>query len=212
MYSLAKVSNDIFTRRTRFTVVWMNLTNNAIITAIFAANNKKLRDSTDGIVGVDIFLYGLVGSVCGGFFTYIWGFMLRKFYNHKYRLLKEKSKGEESDANKVEKHEEDANFYLYFFYFLAFAWMWGGNLIFIWQMNQINPIDRINVKGMQNQEMSNMWVATFFISIGIDWLVLDPLHVLLAYILPFWRHIAKWKGFFYDKICHETWMLYSKED
>jgi hypothetical protein len=212
IYSLVKVSNEIFTRRTRFTVVWMNFTNNAIITSIFAANNKKIKGVNDGIVGSDIFTYALVGSVCGGLFTYIWGFLLRRFYISKHRFLTEKSKGEASDANKVEKHEEDANFYLYFFYFITFAWMWGGNLIFVWQMNHINPIDRINVPGMQNLQMSVRWMASFFVSIGLDWFVLDVIHVILAFILPFWRNIVKWKGFMYDKLCHETWLIYSKED
>jgi len=211
LYSLGKVSNEIFTRRTRFTVLWMNATNNAIITSIMAANNKVIKGNNEGIVGADLFTYALVGSACGGAFTYIWGFFLRKYYVAKWRLWKEKTK-EGGDAAKIEKHEEDANFWLYFFYFLAFAWMWGGNLIFVWQMNYINPIDRIGVPGMQNLDMSVRWMATFFISLGIDWFVLDVIHVILAFILPFYRHILKWRGYMYDKICHETYMMYSKED
>ena len=190
----------------------MNLTNNAIITAIFAANNKKLKGVNDGLVGPDIFLYGLVGSACGGFFTYMWGFFLRKYYIAKYRLVEEQAKKEDAQANLVEKHEEEANFYLYFFYLLTFGWMWGGNLIFVWQMNHINPIDRIGVPGMQNVDMSERWMASFFVSIGLDWLVLDVIHVILGYILPFWTKIFKWRGYMYDNLCHKTYLtIYDKE-
>ena len=190
----------------------MNLTNNAIITSIFAANNKRLKGNYNGIVGADIFLYALYGSLLGGVFTYIWGWFLRRFYISKHKLLVEKNQPNGGDTHRIEKYDEDANFYVYFFYFITFAWMWGGNLIFVWQMNHINPIDRIGVQGMQNEDMSLRWMASFLISVGLDWLVLDVIHVILARIIRPWRHFAKWRGYMYDNMCHKSWMLYSKDE
>jgi len=83
---------------------------------------------------------------------------------------------------------------LFIFYFYVFLWMWGGNAIFIWQMSYLH--------GEINSSLSNDWTASFFIALGLDWLIFDVICALLAHF-DFFRTFLVYKGYIYDaEVCH----------
>jgi len=102
--------------------------------------------------------------------------------------------GNENNEAEAQKCEDKAQRNLFIFYFFTFLWMWGGNVLFIWQM--------FSLHAELGTTESNYWVASFFIAVGLDWIIFDPLACLAASV-PAFAGFFKWKGYIYDdSVCH----------
>ena len=128
----------------------------------------------------NILLFGLYGCLAGIVATYIHGFFLRLHYIDKAKFI-------DTDD---EKNEDGAQRNLFIFYFWTFLWFLAGNTIFIWQMSLLYSDSTYSAQ--------LNWVYSFLIAIGLDWLIFDPICVLLAGI-PMFRSIFKWKGYIYER-------------
>ena len=141
---------------------------------------------------VNIFLFGLYGCLCSIGATYIHGIFLRFYYVDKAKFI-------DTDD---EKFENNAQKNLFLFYFWTFLWFWGGNTIFIWQMSYLYSINEYTLQ--------NYWAASFFIAVGLEWLIFDPICAILAGV-PALRGIFKLKGYIYDKeVCHHAYKKQKK--
>jgi len=59
---------------------------------------------------------------------------------------------------------------------------------------------------------SNYWVASLFVSLGIEWLFFDIITAALAAKSRGCRDFFKWKGFIYDDLCHKTYVTLLKKE
>jgi hypothetical protein len=181
LYSIFKISNNFFTAKSRTSLLWINLINICLFSAVFYAQMW---------VGnmADIFLFGLYACLIGIGCTYIHGFFLRLYYENKKLSI---AAAAEKDQ---EVYEDRAQRYLFIFYFWTFLWMWGGNVLFVWQMFALHA--------EQSSTTSNWWVLSFFIAVALDWVIFDPICCVLASI-PAFRKFFQWKGYIYDEeVCH----------
>ena len=191
----------------------MNLLNIGIITAALAANDSDIGNDNK-IKSSEMVTYGLAASLSAGIVTYIWGFFLRKYYINKYAAFRNNTESLHQELSKrVDYYLNQANYYLYMFYFMTFIWAWVGGLLWIWQMNKINPMNKIGVTSQSNKDRSLRWMGSFFIAVGFDWLVFDLLLAFLATKIRAVKDLLKWKGYLYDEeICHSTYRMQAKRE
>jgi len=187
IYSIMTVGNNIFTRKSRSALLWINIINICMFSAIFYNHIGYGGESAN------IFLFGVYACVVSWGATYIHGYFLRKYYLNKYFFVKTGD----------EHYDDDAQRNLFIFYFFTFLWMWGGYTIFIWQMQFLHA----ELDG----QLSNYWAASFFIALALDWILFDMMAVCLCYSRAFQRFF-KWKGYLYDEeICHWTYKNQKKQ-
>lgn len=184
--SIYKVGNDIFTKNTRAALFMLTLiTISCIDSFLFASAGA---DASFG----DAFLYPFVSLPACWLLSYGVGYFLRKYYSHKYDY--EKSRQDEDD-NEAQKN-------IFIFYFWIFLAWWIGFGLTVYNMNSL-----INV----NSSAMGYWLASVFFGLIFE-LGIDVGVVFIAGNNQGFRDIIRRKGYMYDKLCHETYLLSLKRD
>jgi len=191
LYSIFQVGNNIFTAKSRASLVWINLISMCLITSILYGNTCT-KDCTDVEDNLDVIYFAFLGIAGSIIVTYLHGALLRLYYINKAKAIELED----------QKFEERAQFFLAVFYFLLFLWVTIGNGLFVWQMSALTSLTE--------NTLQHYWLGTFFIAVCIDWIVIDTLCVALANF-PLFRNIFKWKGLIYDaEVCHYAFKTQKK--
>jgi carbonic anhydrase len=191
IYSIYKVGNDIFTRKSRASLLLVSIINMCMWNSVWyriAYNNGTASNP------VNIITFALASIPIGWFFYYWFGFMLRKYYLEKLKFIESNN----------ESHDNRAQFYIFIFYFMVFVAIWVGFGITVWNMNEL--------KSYIDATPSNYWVASLFVAMGLEWFVFDMITAGLAASSKGLRDFFRWKGFVYDDLCHKTYVLLLKKD
>jgi hypothetical protein len=184
--SLYTVGNEIFTRKQRMSLLLTTITVHALFSSAW------YRNASDKTKGSNIIVFAIYSMLVNWVVTFILGNMLRGYATAKNQLYK----------TREEAWEQKAQNRLFAFYFTLFMIIIIGWPFTVWNMSELHP--EIDAKA------SNDWVASFFIGLGLELLVIDPIVCLLAKKLGFVRDFIRNKGYFYDNLCHETYLTYLK--
>jgi len=189
-YSIYRQGNDLHTRKTRCALVLATITTQACLNAVFYETTPPdLRTR-----GSNIYLYAIYSTCCSLVVIYCVGFILRSYYNAKYHYHKTRD----------ESWQQKSQNRIFGYYICIFILAVPGWAITAWQMYGLHAeID---------SGPSNMWIASFFIGIALELLIIDPFVCLLASGIGAFRSVAKRKGYMYDNVCHETYMHFLKLD
>lgn len=140
---------------------------------------------------------------------YIYGFVLRAFYNAKYQYEKKRTEDSDSDSRPLDgprqnnASDDKSQSLIFLFYVMIWITVWVGNGITIWNMNEL--------ESWRDTKASNYWVASVFISFVLDLLVFDT---IVAWLATKSAGIKTWvqrKGYLYDDVCHKTFELSKKQ-
>jgi carbonic anhydrase len=188
LYSIRHVGNDLFTRKTRMALLLGTLTIHALFTSVW------YRRTDDPLRKSNIIVYAVYSMLIDWAFIYIIGSMLRGYYVAKHQYYKTREEAwEQKSQNRI--------FAFYFSIFLCAVVLWP---FCVWNMSELHP--------EKDDRASNYWVASFFIGLGLEFLIVDPLVCLLAKSITPLRNLMKHRGYFYDNICHETYLDHLKVD
>jgi len=188
LISLWVVGNELFTRKLRASLVLAIITLHALFDSVFYRISDHPEQPNNIIV------YAAYSMVISQVFISFYAIILRKYYIAKRQFLQTKD----------EKWNQQAQNRLFAYYSTLFAIIALCWPFTVWNMNELNP--------HRSQKSSNYWVASLFVGVALEWLVIDPIWVLLAKKSERIRNIARWRGFFYDDLCHATYMDYIKMD
>lgn len=107
-----------------------------------------------------------------------------------WKKITNKHSHEAETLLKAVREDEDRVYTYWFVYYgLIFLSFWACCLISIWQMKFVG------------RDYSDYWVATIFVLLFVDYLILDT---VLAFI-PGAKHLLKYRGFYYDGELAEIW-------
>lgn len=188
LYSLYHVGNDLFTRKTRMALLLGTLTIHALFSSVW------YRRTDDPLRKSNIIVYAVYSMLIDWAFIYIIGSMLRAYYVAKHQYYKTREEAwEQRSQNRI--------FLFYFCIFLCAVVLWP---FCVWNMSELHP--------EKDDRASNYWVASFFIGLGLEFLIVDPLVCLLAKSITPLRNLMKHRGYFYDNLCHETYLDHLKVD
>jgi len=184
--SIYTVGNDLFSRKQRMSLLLVTITTHALFSSVW------YRDSNDRTRKSNIIVYAIYSMLVNWAVTFIVGTMLRGYAVAKNQFLK----------TKEEAWEQKAQNRLFAFYFSLFVIVVVGWPFTVWNMSELHP--EIDPKP------SDYWVASFFVGLGLEFLIINPIICLLAKKVEFIKNLIRHKGYFYDNICHETYINYLK--
>lgn len=183
--SIKRVGNDIFTRKSRCTLVYLTIINFFVWNSFWF----RLAYQDNKVEGWMTVAYALQTIPIGWVVTYFVGFWLRRYYLKKAELVRS------TEENPDDKESQYNIFMFYFFNFIAF---WICNSFCVWNMD--------NVGSTVDTKTSNLWVASLFIGLALEWIIFDPFVCFIASKSPRVFNWIKWKGYVYDHVCHETYL------
>jgi len=190
LYSLYHVGNDLFTRKTRMSLLLGTITIHALFSSVWYRRTSE-KHRTDGS---NIIVYAIYSMLVDWAFIFILGSMLRGYYIAKHQYYKTKEEAwQQKSQNRI--------FAFYFCVFLLACVLWP---FCVWNMGELHP--------EKDDEPSNYWVASFFVGLALELLIVDPIICLLAKSITPLRNLIKHRGYMYDNICHETYLDHLKVD
>jgi len=190
LYSIYHIGNDLFTRKTRMSLLLGTITIHALFSSVWY---RRTSEENRGR-GSNIIVYAVYSMLVDWAFIFIIGSMLRGYYIAKHQYYKTRDEGwQQKSQNRL--------FAFYFCIFLLAAILWPFT---VWNMGELHP--------EKDQKASDYWVASFFVGLGLELLVADPLICILAKSITPLRNFIKNRGYFYDHICHETYLDHLKVD
>mmetsp|Transcript_16273 Transcript_16273/g.13915 ORF Transcript_16273/g.13915 Transcript_16273/m.13915 type:complete len:341 (+) Transcript_16273:673-1695(+) len=197
-YSIYKYGNDIFTKRSRLSLVLVTFIHHCMWNSIF------YNQADDRTEGSNIIAFAIYSMLITWVVIYLYGCVLRSYYKSKKIYEEEKLKYIQAQAQKKGEAEEEpsdnrSQSQIFLFYFMVWLTVWVGNGICIYSMMELNAWD--------DQKASNYWVASVFISFFLDQLFFDVIACWLASKSEFVRNCIKNKGYMYDDLCHQTYLL-----
>lgn len=188
IYSIATVGNDIFTRKSRCASVLVQIINQFVWNGVFyAASYQPGSVPTAG----QLIINPAIAMAIGWGVLYFIGLFLRTYYLKKSQFM-------ESEASNREELNDSAQFYIYIYYFFVFV------LVSVGFSFTISSLDQ--VQSYNNPATANFWVGSVFIGLAYDWLILDPIVCILGSSASAVKSLLKWKGYFYDDVCHKTYL------
>jgi len=189
-YSLYHVGNEIFTNKTRMGLLLGTITIHALFSSVWYRRTHEENRTR----GSNIIVYAVYSMLVNWAFVFLVGSMLRSYYLAKHQYYKTKDEGwQQRSQNRI--------FGFYFCCFLCAVVLWPFT---VWNMGELHP--------EKNDEASNYWVASFFVGLALEFLIVDPIVCLLAKFITPLRNLIKHRGYMYDNICHETYLDYLKMD
>lgn len=189
-YSLYHIGNDLFTRKTRMSLVLGTITIHALFSSVWYRRTSEENRTR----GSNIIVYAVYSMLVDWAFIFIIGSMLRGYYIAKHQYYKTKEEAwQQKSQNRL--------FAFYFCIFLLACVLWP---FCVWNMGELHP--------EKDDEASNYWVASFFVGLALEWLVADVIICLLAKSITPLRNLIKHRGYMYDNICHETYLDHLKAD
>lgn len=188
LYSVAIVGNNTFTRKSRCASILVQIINQFAWNGVFFAAAFQNSPSPNAI---DLIINPAIAMAIGWGVLYFIGFFLRMYY------LK-KAEYEASYENNRDDKNDSAQFYIYMYYFFVFALVCVGFSFTISSLDQ--------VQSYNNPQTANFWVAAVFIGLAFDWVLLDPLVCVLASSMTSFKGLLRWKGYLYDRVCHESFL------
>lgn len=194
MYSIAVVGNDFFTRKSRCASVLVQIINQFVWNSVFYLSAFQ---ATGTPTTADLFINPAISMAIGWGVLYFIGIFLRLFY------LKKAEYNASNEADREEKNDR-AQLFIYIYYFFVFVLVAVGFSFTIANLDQ--------VQSYNNPTTANMWVASVFIGLGYDWLILDIIVCGLAVSMESLRGLFRWKGYLYDKVCHDSYLAAIKRE
>jgi len=188
LYSIYHYGNDLHTRKTRMALLLGTLTIHALFSSVW------YRRTDDPLRKSNIIVYAVYSMLIDWAFIFIIGSMLRGYYVAKHQYYKTREEAwQQKSQNRI--------FGFYFCIFLCAVVLWP---FCVWNMSELHP--------EKDDRASNYWVASFFIGLALEFLIVDPLVCILAKSITPLRNLIKHRGYFYDNLCHETYLDHLKVD
>lgn len=184
--SIYTVGSELFSRKQRMSLLLVTITVHALFSSVWyrIADNKTR--------GSNLIVFAIYSMLINWAVTTIIGLILRGYTIAKNQFYK----------TREEAWDQRAQNRIFAFYFSIFIIIVVGWPFTVWNMGELHAeID---------SKPSDYWVASFFIGLGLEFLIVDPIICLLAKKVGFIRDLLRFKGYFYDNLTHETYLTYLK--
>jgi len=188
LISVYTVGNEIFSRKQRLSLLLATITVHALFTSTwYRRSEHKTRDS-------NLIVFAVYSMLINWVITAMIGAMLRGYTKAKNQYYK----------TREDAWDQKAQNRLFAFYFSIFIVIVVGWPFTVWNMGELHPeIDN---------KPSDFWVASFFIGLGLELLIADPIVCFLGKKIAFVKHYMRIKGYFYDNLTHDTYLSSLKFD